>query len=169
MYVLDATPLIYLAKTDHLDVLAEVPEQCLIPERIENEVVTTGHDEGYPDARRIEEAIQNGILTVVSAPQSDVFERLQRNEQLTAADSAVLAVAADRNGVAVMDEQYGRDIAAVENIPTRGTVYLVLSVVKEGEMPVERADRLIDEMIERGWYCSPRLYKRIQNELDELH
>ena len=105
-------PLIYLAKNEQLDILAELPDKCLIPERIESEVVTAG----------IEEVARTGILSVVSALQSELFEQLQCNDQLTAADSAVLTVAAQRDRVAVMDGQYGREITKVENIHTRGTV-----------------------------------------------
>ena len=53
MWVFDATPLIYLATVDELTLIAELEESCVIPDRVYTEVVDTGIEQGYPDARRI--------------------------------------------------------------------------------------------------------------------
>lgn len=165
MYVLDATPLIYLAKAEQLALLGKLSDTCLVPEQVHSEVVTTGIEEGYPDARRIARAIEEEKINIKSAPETPLYERLQHNEHLTDADCAVLAMAAESNSVAVMDEQYGRDIAAAEEIQTRGTAYLVLQSVSQGNLTTSDASETIDDMIAAGWYCSPSLYSKIQEKL----
>lgn len=168
MYVFDATPLIYLAKVDRLDLLDMLPKSCLVPEPVYEEVVTRGLEENHPDARRVERAVDDGVLDRVSVPDAGTFRRLGDNDRLAEADAAVLAVADHEDGIAVMDEQYGRDVAATESIPTRGTAYLVLRLLEEGHLTGEEAADTIDAMLEEGWYCSPDLYKSIRRKIDEL-
>lgn len=168
MYVFDATSLIYLAKIDRLKSLNSLPRACLVPEPVYNEVVTRGLDEGHPDARRLERSVEDGVLKITQVPDSETFERLQRNDRLNNADAAVLAVAVHRDGTAIMDEQYGRDVADTEGIPTRGTAYLVLWLLKEGHLTATEASDIIDAMLDAGWYCSPDLYKSIRRKIDEL-
>ena len=46
MWVFDATPLIYLAKVDRLDLIQHLNEPCVIPDRVYEEVVETGIEQG---------------------------------------------------------------------------------------------------------------------------
>lgn len=168
MVVFDATPLIYLAKADRLSPLNCLDDPRLIPERVYGEVVTTGLDAGYPDARRIEQRVEAGAFDVTSAPEDALFDRLWENPNLSSADAAVLALAADQDATAVMDEAYGRTVAEVEGIQTRGTAYLVLSLVRDGELSTGDAKETLDAMLDAGWYCQPDLYAKLLAKLDEL-
>ncbi|MFP8953337.1 DUF3368 domain-containing protein [Natrialbaceae archaeon A-arb3/5] len=168
MWVFDATPLIYLAKVDQLEIVSALDGTCYIPDRVYAEVVTTGLEEGYPDARRIEQRVDAGVLEVVSTPDSPLWDRLQHNPRLSDADGAVLACADQFDATAVMDEAAGRTAAAVEDIETKGTAYLVLSCTKNGHLPVAEARETIDAMIEAGWHCAPDLYAKIVKKLDSF-
>ena len=70
--------------------------------------------------------------------------------------------------MAVMDEAYGRAIADAEDIPTRGTAYLVLKALREGTIDAEEARDVVDAMVDAGWYCAPDLYAAILRRIDEL-
>lgn len=168
MFVFDATPLIYLAKTDRLSLLDCLEFPCLIPERVHGEVVTTGLDAGYPDARRIDQCVESGTFDVASAPDDALFDRLSTNPNLSSADAAVLALAANRQATAVMDEAYGRTVAEVEDIQTRGTAYLVLLLVRDGNLSTGDAKETLEAMLDAGWYCQPDLYATLFAKLDEL-
>ncbi|SIR73887.1 Predicted nucleic acid-binding protein, contains PIN domain [Haladaptatus litoreus] len=168
MWVFDATPLIYLAKADALSYLRSLAIPRYIPEAIYEEVVTKGLDHDYPDARRIERAVDANTFKVVSVEETPLSDRLRRNPNLSDADVDVLVLAVERDSIAVMDEQYGRDVAATEEIPTRGTAYLLLSLVKEGTLTTDEARRTIDAMLDSGWYCAPNLYAQIIAKLDTL-
>jgi hypothetical protein len=78
MFVFDATPLIYLAKAERLPLLSRLDASRLIPQRVYKEVVTVGLDAGYPDARRIEQSVEDGAFDVVSVPENALFERLSQ-------------------------------------------------------------------------------------------
>lgn len=168
MWVFDATPLIYLAKVDQLTLISHLDEPCVIPDRVYTEVVDTGIEQGYPDARRIEQSIEDDMLSVISVDDDEFFSRIQRNPKLSDADVAVLACAYTHDGVAVMDETYGRDVASTEGITTRGTAYLVLSLASQDVISVEKARTVIDAMVEEGWYCSPSMYAKIVQKLESF-
>lgn len=168
MYVLDATPLIYLAKIERLELLEALSESPLVPEPVHEEVVTRGLEEGHPDARRVERALEEGVLERVDVPDTGTFHRLGDNDRLSDADAAVLAVADHRDGTAIVDEQYGRDVAATASIPTRGTAYLVLWLLAEDHLGAAEATDIIDAMVEEGWYCSTDVYSSIRRKIDEL-
>jgi predicted nucleic acid-binding protein len=166
MWVFDATPLIYLAKVDRVSLVQQLDASFVIPERVYEEVVTTGLEEGHPDARRIERRVEAGQFDVVPVGTSPLLSRLQTNTNLSDADVAVLACADAHDGVAVMDETYGRDVAVAEGITTRGTAYLVLKLTKQGAISVDEARTVIDAMIDEGWYCAPDVYTKIVQKLD---
>jgi predicted nucleic acid-binding protein len=168
MWVFDATPLTYLAKVDRLTLVQHFEESCVIPERVYTEVVEDGLEEGYPDARRIERSVDAEMFDVISVEVTPMLSRLKTNDSLSDADAAVLACADAYDGVAVMDETYGRDVASAEGITTRGTAYLVLKLTKEGVISADEARTVIDAMIDNGWYCAPDVYSRIIQKLESL-
>lgn len=168
MWVFDATPLIYLAKVDTLALVDHLDERCVIPEPVYAEVVETGIEQGYPDARRIERAVEDGVFDVERVAHTAFSSRVEQNPNLSDADVAVLACARASDGVAVMDETYGRDVAASEGITTRGTAYLVLRLASQETISVDEARTTINGMIEEGWYCAPDVYAKIVRTLDSL-
>lgn len=168
MFVFDATPLITLAKSDHLDIVTSLDEMCLVPERVHAEVVEDGLAAGYPDARRVRRAIDDGDLTVRACEESPLFDEADEIPNLSEADVAVLALAAELDATAVMDETAGRAVAETENIRTRGTAYLVLRLVRDGAVTADDGRELIDDLLDAGWYCSPDLYAKLLRKLETL-
>lgn len=162
MYVLDATPLIYLAKADALGVLDGF--EVVTTQEVHEEVVTHGKEAGAPDARRVERYEPN----VVEAPENETHERLADVPGLSAADASVLALADERGETAVMDEKRGRSIAEAEGIDVRGTAFLLLSAVKRNELSADEARELLDVMVKEGWYCSTSFYAEVVGRLEEL-
>lgn len=168
MWVFDATPLIYLAKVEELAILGALDGPHLIPAPVHREVVEIGIEEGHPDARRIERLVERGLFSVVDVDETETYARLLENDSLSRADASVLACADRRGGVAVMDESYGRDVAAVEDIETRGTAYLVVSLLKEGVIDPGRAREIIDATVDAGWYCAPDVYAKVVQKIESL-
>lgn len=167
-YVFDATPLVYLAKVERLGPIDALAADCLIPGMVYEEVVAEGLERGYPDARRVERAVEESHFDVREAERTDLFVRLTDNPNLSRADATVLALAEQVSGTAVMDERYGRTVADTEGVPTRGTAHLVVSLVRAGELAPDEARATVDAMLDAGWYCSPDLYARINRKIDAL-
>ena len=169
-WVFDATPLIYLAKAERLDVIETLDEPRVVPEAVYREVVTAGVERGYDDARRIERAVEDGLVDVVAVDtdNSPVATRLARHPGLSDADAAVLACADARDAVAVMDESAGRSAAEVEDVETRGTAYVVLAAVKDGALSTVEGRDAVDAMIDGGWYVAPDVYTKIVEKLESF-
>ena len=168
MWVFDATPLIYLAKVERLALVEALEASCVIPERVYEEVVATGLEAGYPDARRIDRQVDAGRFEVVAVEATRISARLGENRNLSDADIAVLACAGAHDGIAVMDEAYGRDVAAAEGITTRGTAFLVLTFTNQGAISGDDARTIIDAMIDEGWYCAPDVYVTIVQRIESI-
>lgn len=168
MWVFDATPLIYLAKVGRLRLVDDLNGACVIPQPVYEEVVETGVEQGYPDARRIESAVETDHFEIVPVETTDLRSRLEENTRLSDADGAVLAYARAHEAVAVMDETYGRDVATTEGVTTRGTAFLVLKLAMKEVLDVDEARTVIDEMLDAGWYCAPSVYSRIVQTLEGL-
>lgn len=168
MYVFDATPLIYLAKAARLDVVSELDEERLVPERVYEEVVTAGIEAGHPDARRVERQVEDGHFDVAAVDENDQYRRLVDNPNVSEADVSVLVLAATHGATAVMDEAYGRTVAETEGIETRGTAYLLLSLASESALSPREARETVDAMVDTGWHCSPNLYAKIVRKLDSF-
>lgn len=83
MYVFVATPLSYLTTVGQLSLIDSVDDTCCLPHQVYSEVVTTGLEEGHSDARRIEQAVDEGVLERHSPPESAVFDQLQTNDALS--------------------------------------------------------------------------------------
>jgi predicted nucleic acid-binding protein len=162
VYVLDATPLIYLAKAESLDVLDGF--EVVTTEGVYDEVVVRGKENEAPDARRIEKY----EIEVREAPKNETYERLSETDRLSEVDAEVLAFADSEDAIAVMDEKRGRTVAEVEGIDVRGTAFLLLRSVKNGRKKSEEAEEILDDMIDSGWYCSTSFYSKVLDKLDEL-
>jgi predicted nucleic acid-binding protein len=65
--VSNSSPLIYLTKLGKLELLRKVFGEVIIPEEVFKEVVVRGKEEGFPDARVIEKAVERGWLKVRKA------------------------------------------------------------------------------------------------------
>lgn len=168
MLVLDATPLIYLAKAELLQHLTDLEEDIVVPKEVYREVVGTGKEEGHADAYMVEDFLENARCSIVDSTENDIYRELEDNPDLSRADIDVLAVAKEREATAVMDEDYARTMAEVEDVKHHGSVYLILLMVKEEIIGAERGQKSVDTMVENGWYCSTDLYAKIKTKLDEL-
>ena len=166
MWVFDATPLIYLAKAERLGLVGSLDEPRLVPHRVYDEVVTVGLERSYPDARRFDRRIEDGMFEIVSVEPWPLFDHLEGASGLSMADITVLELARRRNAVAVLDDGYGREVAATEGISTRGTAFVVLSLAADGRISTDEARETIDAMVDEGWYCAPDLYAKIVRKIE---
>ncbi len=173
--IFDATPLIYLAKTDNLHLLEIMDTELIIPHSVFQEVVVKGKELGKPDALIIERLVDEGVFKIedldadadADAGKPEFYNKLKGNENLSQADIEVLVLTRERNGTVIMDEDYARRIAEAEGIPCRGTIYLIFSLLKRGVISKDDTRETVDKMIESGWYCSTDLYAKILKKIGD--
>ena len=159
--VLNSTPLIYLAKVNVLELLKKLPEKKVIPTFVHAEVVAKGKKRGAPDAILIEKAIDKGIIELKTPKDKKFLQTLLKIPGLHEADAEVLALAKELKATAIIDEDKARTIADVNDIPNRGTAYLLLRLQKLRWLTKGEVKGKVDEMIKLGWRCSTEVYAEI--------
>ena len=141
--VLDASPLIYLAKLGALDVLANATKEAVVTPTVLEEVTRPQLAYRHPDAVDIEQAVDRGLVRV---------KELGDEEQALAADFAarvpglhlgeaeVLAVAVSRSLAAVIFERQARRVARSLGAELVDVVELLVAGTTDEEL---RDDRII--------------------------
>jgi predicted nucleic acid-binding protein len=101
--LVDASPLIYLAKIDALDVFAASGNVPLLTKEVEREVARPSLAYEHPDSLLIADALASGLLqrTELTAPEIASAERLHAAGGLDRGEAEVLAAAVSR-GVGVL-------------------------------------------------------------------
>jgi len=124
-WVLNASPLIVLARAGLEDLLLKLPELVVVPQAVETEI--QAGPAGDP-ARR---ALTAGKFSIIDAPL--------REEILTwdlgRGETAVLSYALSNPGwIAILDDRAARTCARSYSIPYKGTLAVVILAKQEGEI-----------------------------------
>ena len=159
--IFDATPLIYLGKINFIQKIAHFPEEKYTPESVYKEVVVEGKKSGQPEAFIIENMINTGIIKIRAPVDNQYLSHLKENPKIHKGDAEVLALAYELEGIALLDDEKARGMAEIEGIEHRGTIYLLLKMMKMGLVTKEETLDGLNEMIHEGWRCSTELYADI--------
>ncbi|HOE12051.1 MAG TPA: DUF3368 domain-containing protein [bacterium] len=144
----NASPLIFLAKADLLDLLQLVGKEIVVPAPVAREIEQRGRSD--PTARAIENTAWLVVLDIPSVP-----EQIQ-SWDLGIGESSVLAWAYSHPGtIAILDDLAARRCAATLGIPVRGTLGLVLAAKKLGR--ISKARPILDKLRSSGMYLSERI------------
>ncbi|HEY3570350.1 MAG TPA: DUF3368 domain-containing protein [Thermoanaerobaculia bacterium] len=139
----DASPLIYLARTGNLPILKALAPVFLIPEPVRDEI--RAKDDAV--LRDVQAAPWLSVVPSPSIPETLLAWDLGKGE------ASVLAWALSRPGtIAVLDDQRGRSYAQWHGIPFIGTLGIILRAKRQGMIPLARP--IVRDLIARGMYLS---------------
>lgn len=159
LWVVDTSPLIFLAKLDRLDLLKRGADQVVAPPAVFREI-----DE-YLDAasEKIEEA-KRSWLSVRTAEDRRLVDVLMAD--LDAGESEVIALALELEAErVVLDDLDARRRAHRVGISPVGTLGLLLAAKLRGELQSLRAE--IDRLRDAGFRVSPTLSQALLREAGE--
>lgn len=122
VWVVNASPLIVLAKVGHLDLLERLAHEILIPEAVVREVLA-----GPADAARTALAAGFGTRCDPATIPSMLLEWA-----LGSGETAVLALAQERDSTAVLDDASARACARCLRIPAVGTLGVIVRAKVRG-------------------------------------
>ncbi len=165
--VLDATPLIYLAKVGLLSRFKGLPCGMLVPKGVLGEVVDRGKEKGDPDAVIVEKALSDGLLRTEEVSDRELIKLMEGIRQIHPAEREVLALAKEVEGVAIVDDRLARDVARAHGIRFAGTAFLVATLVDNRRITKEEAKKAVDDMIRYGWRCSAEVYSEIVRMIEK--
>jgi predicted nucleic acid-binding protein len=135
MRVVNASPLIHLARVSLLDLLRQpgATDVAVVPELVYDEVMRgAGHD---PSAHRVEEAAREWLTVVPTPPPHPLIDQ----PLIDAGEIAVLSVALGRQGATVvLDDRLARREALRLGLPAIGTLRLLLDAKRLGTIPSVR-------------------------------
>lgn len=137
--IIDASSLIVLARLRALPALHQTYGEGGLTPSVYEEVVTRGKAKGFPDATRVEAAVERRTLQVVTLTSGEKrwASTLATQERgLSQADCETLACAKERGLPLLMEERRGRNVARARNIayvtiqvfPLYGLIRACLSV-----------------------------------------
>jgi predicted nucleic acid-binding protein len=156
--VVDASPLIFLAEGERLDLLRTVAESVVVPATVADEIQRRGSKD--VTARALEET---KWLRVKQPP--DIPPSIQAWD-LGPGESAVLAMAhSEPTREVIIDDLAGRRCAESFDIPVRGTLGVVLLAKQQGRIP--KARPVVEQLRGAGMYLSDEVVEEALALVDE--
>ncbi len=157
-WVVNASPLILLGKTDNLDLLAGLADSMIVPQSVANEVGAK------PDGAPILEALARHSQYAVVKDEAVSPEVLAWD--LGAGETQVIANAqqygADR---VVLDDREARRCARAWGLKVIGTLGIVARAKRMDH--IESVAPIIERLRETGLYVSEELVQQILREVGE--
>lgn len=139
--VADASPLIFLAKIRHLELILTLwGRDIRIPRSVADEVLTAGTDPVELDV--LKTFLRQCHIETVRAPR-------QFASSMSRADNEALTLAI-RGGAAMLlcDDKLARRMAELEGIRPIGTLGILLKAMQQGLITPHDAKMLLDQLIE---------------------
>jgi len=154
--ILDATPLIHLAK-------AGFPF-----EKLEAELITTSEvleevlAEEFPENARIKGMLNSKKLSIEN-PKSALEETSIHKGELS-----VISLAKETNAVCVIDDKTARAYAKDLKVKTIYSASLIVEALGRKLITKQKAVSFIDKMITNGWRCDVETYKEIRSKIEGM-
>ena len=165
--VFDATPLIYFARINILDKVVQLKVEKIIPFEVYAEVVKKGKERGKVDAIFVEKLVAEKTFSIIS-PKAHNVEYFRKLPKVRKADAETLALAKEKNAMAIIDEYNLRTIAAAHGIEYAGSVFILFELNRKKLIIKNDIKKYLDEMIGLGWRCSTELYSYVLKEIEKL-
>ena len=144
----NASPLIFLASGDLLQLLKIAGDEVAVPAAVAEEIQRRGSDD--PTVQAID---KTPWLAVVPTPP---IHQLIQSWDLGPGESSVLSWGYANPGTEIIiDDRAARRCATSLGIPFRGTLGLVLVAKKRGTIPLARP--IVDQLRQQGMYLSDRI------------
>jgi predicted nucleic acid-binding protein len=148
--IVNASPLVFLAREDLLEMLPQGGFDVLVPEAVIEEI--RAHGLADPTVVAIGRVGWLAAVPAISIPTEVARWNLGPGE------SAVLALArAEPGAIVVIDDQGARRCARSLEIPLIGTLGLVLRAKREGRIPEARP--VVERLRGSGMYLSDQVIK----------
>ena len=156
--VVDASPLIFLARGGHLAILQSFYAQVIVPDSVMKELC----ERGPADPTRV--ALE-GAPWIERRSTESVSVHIAA-WGLGAGESAVLSLAASlRDAEAILDDQAARRCAAACEISVRGTLGMILLSKRRGMISAARP--VLEDLIAGGMYLSTTTLDRALRTVGE--
>lgn len=166
IWVFDSSPLIYLNKVGLDWIFEQLEGEKFIPAQVYEQVITRGKIRGAADAIISEELVKKGVIKVITVENG--FKEMLKSlkDELHEGELEVLALAKNKEGVAVLDESIAREVGRIFKIEVHGTLFLIFLMVGMRQLKKEEARDKVNLMIREGFRLGHEEYLEFLNLLE---
>ena len=158
--IINASPLIILAKINKLEILKKTYESIEIASSVYQEVVVNGLKINSRDAHIVKEQIESKNIKVLDL-SSEFIKKAKKIESVYGIDTGeaeTIALALQLNKKeAIIDEISAREAAKAFGIKPIGTLRVLLIAYKDGLIDKAEIKELINEMENSKYRFSPKV------------
>ena len=155
--ICDSTPIIFLSKINKLELFKELFTSIIIPESVKEETLI----ENKPGYEAIKKAIEEKWIKIANPKK-----RLELN--LGKGETDAISLAKEKSETLIIDDAYAIKAAKVYDINTIRTTTIIFMALKRKIINSEEAIKLLNKLIEEGYYIKPAEYAAILNKLQGL-
>jgi len=154
--VLNSTPLIYLAKINHLDLLGKVYDQIYIPTSVYEETVLRGLEKKFLDAEIIKEAVDKGTIEVreLTSEQKAEAKRLTQFANMGGGEAEAIVLAKHLNIELIIDDVIAQGVARALGLDAHWTTSFVIRLVSKKLISQKEARKVIEDLVSSGYRIS---------------
>jgi len=143
--VINASPLIFLSRGQHIELLRHFADRIIVPEPVASEIRRRGMGD-----ITVKTLVHTSWLEIMPVPP---VPEIISEWGLGEGESSVLTFAYHNAGTeAIIDDLAGRKCASCLNIPVHGTLGIILVAKKRGIIP--KARPVIESLLRSGLYLS---------------
>lgn len=158
MIVVDASPLIMLARSELIDVLRVVAGDVIVPEAVWNECIGGG---SRPGATAIMSARQAGHIEVrADAVLNDPLPALGQGEV------SAIALAMELGCPVLMDERLGRRVASLHGVRVIGSAAILIAAKQRRLIPAIKP--VLADWRAAGYFLSEALLQAVLQRANEV-
>ncbi len=110
----------------------------------------------YPILKQVEKRIDDKVFRLVSLSRQEHGHFQDLIGHLGKGEASCIAYAKEHEAVVVTDDRTARKQCSLMKIPVTGTIGILKASVLDGEIPLDRADDILQKMIETGFYSPIR-------------
>ena len=157
--VSNASPLIFLAKIDRLDLLENY--EMIIPKQVYSEI-KEGEKSGREDSYKIKSLIENGTIKV---DEISINKELEKHN-LGEGERAAISLAIDQKiSLILLDERKARRVAKFYNLYPKGTVGILSEALKKNKINKNEFRDSIHKLIKEGYRINEELIMDLLKEI----
>ena len=161
----NAGPLIHLAQINQLDLLFTLFEKVVIPQAVYNEVLVSGLEFSYPDARYIQKEIENERIVIKNV--SNELRNTIQNPNLHSGELEVITLALHlKEEVVLLDDEEARIFALTFNLKVKGTLGVIIDNVDSGFISPSKGREIVKQL-NRIMYLSSDVFGYTLDKIEE--
>jgi len=147
--ILNATPVIYLGKTNILKKVVEAFNEIYITEAVYDEVVEKGKEIGAEEVHIVEKYIKDGVIKVIGNPSAT--DDFSETYQLGKGESSTILAAMNKKCIAIIDDERARKIGEKCNVEVHGTLFLLKLLFLLKKLNRTEIESVVKEMTNKGF------------------